>query len=481
VDLFEQSAPDTTPGRPAAPLAERLRPRKLAEFHGQEHLLGPGGVLRRMLDAGALPASLLFWGPPGAGKTTLARLIAQHLDAVFVAFSAVTASVQDVRAVVEKARLLRQRGKSLVLFVDEVHRFNRAQQDAFLPHVEDGTLRLLGATTENPSFAVNAALLSRARVLELLPLPAAAIEAILQRALQDPERGLGALPIVAEPGVLARLAVLADGDARTALNVLEILAAPAAPERPVRLTLEALGTALARRNLGLDRGGEEHYNLISALHKSLRGGDADAGLYWLARLLEAGEDPMYVARRLLRFASEDVGLAEPRALPLVVAAAQTVAMIGMPEAELALAQAVLFLATAPKSNRVDRAYAAARDDVRQHGNPAVPLQLRNAPTRLLRELGRGVGYLDPHAAPDAIVLQDYLPPSLSGRQYYEPSEAGEERQIAARLAHWRAVCGRLRAGARVAAPPAATTTGPQRDAAGAETGAPTALPESPSD
>jgi putative ATPase len=457
-DLFSSAGgSEPPPSRPpagrrghAVPLAERMRPRSLAEFRGQQHLVGPGGALRDMLDSGALSSSLLFWGPPGSGKTTLARLLAQHLHADFVGFSAVTAGVKEVKEVVERARALRRAGgRGVLLFVDEVHRFNKAQQDAFLPHIEDGTLTLVGATTENPSFAINAALRSRSRVFELQPLAAGDIEAILRDAIADRERGLGHLDVGIETGVLHHLAVWADGDARTALNALEFAAAGARPGRRFEITSERLRAALARRQLGLDRGGEEHYNLISALHKSLRGSDPDASLYWLARLLEAGEDPLYVARRLMRVASEDVGNADPRALGLAVAAAQVVSLVGMPEADLALAQAVLYLATAPKSNAVTRAYEAARQDVREDANPPVPLHLRNAPTPLMRELGRGAGYLYPHDFERGIVVQDYLPEALQERIYYTPSAEGYERTLADRLEAWRAFRESLRRSGQV--------------------------------
>jgi putative ATPase len=434
-DLFA-NAP--APERRRAPLAERMRPRSLAEFRGQQHLLAPGRVLRSLLDARQLSASLLLWGPPGSGKTTLARLMAHHFEAEFASFSAVTAGVRDVKAAVERARLLLQgSGRRSFLFVDEVHRFNRAQQDAFLPHLEDGTLTLIGATTENPSFSVNSALLSRARVVELERLAASELVTIVRDALTDRERGLGALQLEVEEGVVERLAELADGDARAALNVLEMLAAPATPGQLHHISADALAEALARRNLGLDRGREEHYNLISALHKSLRGGDPDAGLYWLARLLEAGEDPMYVARRLIRFASEDVGTADARALPLAVAAAQSVQLIGMPEAELALAQATVYLAAAPKSNRVGTAYLGARKDVREHGNPPVPLHLRNAPTALLKDLGRADGYVYPHDFEHSTVDQDYLPEGMHERAYFAPTDAGDEGPLGQRLEAWR--------------------------------------------
>ena len=452
-DLFAAAA--GTPGRelPRAPLAERMRPRNWDEFRGQEQLLGPGRPLRLLLERGAASSSLLLWGPPGSGKTTLARLLATTLHAEFHGFSAVTAGVREVKEVVERARGLLRAGRGpLLLFVDEVHRFNKAQQDAFLPHVEDGTLVLVGATTENPSFAINPALRSRTRVFELQPLGTGAVEAILAAALADGERGLGGLGIDVEPGVLARLAELADGDARTALNTLELATTAARPGERFRLDGECVRAALQHRLPGGDRAGEEHFNLISALHKSLRGGDPDATLYWLARMLEAGQDPLYVGRRLVRAASEDVGNADPRALSICIAAVEAVEHIGMPEAALALAQAALYLATAPKSNRVYRAYGAACRDLREAGNPPVPLHLRNAPTALLEELGRGAGYLYPHDFEANLVVQDYLPPPLRGRIYYEPSSEGYERTLAERLQAWREWRDRLQRAGRVGVP-----------------------------
>ena len=350
-------------------------------------------------------------------------------------FSAVTAGVRDVKTAVERARLLlRGSGRRTFLFVDEVHRFNRAQQDAFLPHLEDGTLTLIGATTENPSFSVNSALLSRARVIELERLSTQDVEAILLAALADGERGLGTVRLDIESGVVERLAELADGDARTALNVLEMLAAPAQPDQPHRISADALAEALARRNLGLDRGREEHYNLISALHKSVRGGDPDAALYWLARLLEAGEDPMYVARRLIRIASEDVGMADPRALEQVAAAAHAVEHVGMPECELALAQSAAYLALAPKSNALYRGYGEVKREIGRRPGLAVPLQLRNAPTELMREAGYGEGYRYGHDEPGGVADLECLPEELVGTRFFRPTEQGWEARIRERLA-----------------------------------------------
>jgi putative ATPase len=441
MSLFgDEPEPARRPAAPAepAPLADRMRPRTLDEVVGQEHLLGPDRVLRRALERGDLH-SMILWGPPGSGKTTLASLMARVTGARFVAFSAVLSGVKEIREVIAQAQAERTRGGArTVLFVDEIHRFNRAQQDAFLPHVESGTIVLVGATTENPSFEVNAALLSRCRVYVLNPLGERDIVTLLRRALEDGERGLGARGAEATDEALALVARLANGDARSALNVLEIavtLVHAAAGTTP--LTEAAIRDAAQRKTLLYDKTGEEHYNIISALHKSLRDSDPDAALYWLARMLEAGEDPLYVARRLVRFASEDVGNADPVALTVTLAAKDAYHFLGSPEGELALAQATVYLAMAPKSNAVYVAFDAARDDVRERPAEPVPLHIRNAPTGLMKDLGYGKGYRYAHDAPDARVDQDHLPDSLRGREYYQPTDRGLEAELGRRLADWR--------------------------------------------
>jgi putative ATPase len=435
VELFEHASRQAR--RDAAPLAERMRPRSLDEFVGQAHLLGEGRLLRTAIEKGDFH-SMILWGPPGTGKTTLASLMADRARAHFVSFSAVLSGVKEIRAVIGEAEE-RQRlhGARTVLFVDEIHRFNKAQQDAFLPHVERGTIILIGATTENPSFEVISALLSRSRVYVLQRLTEAEVIAILRRALADPERGLGALHVEADDAALAAVAGLADGDARTALNILEVatLAAPTAGGRV--LTAALIHEAAQRKALLYDKAGEEHYNLISALHKSVRDSDPDAALYWLVRMLEAGEDPLFVARRLVRAAAEDVGLADPQALGVALAAKGAYEFLGTPEGELALAEACVYLACAPKSNAIYTAYDAARADV--HARPAepVPLHLRNAPTGLMRELGYGQGYRYAHDAPDAQVEQEHLPDALRGRTYYHPVTRGFEAEIRERLTRRR--------------------------------------------
>jgi putative ATPase len=437
VDLFGEPQRAAAAPRTPAPLADRMRPRSLDEIVGQEHLLGPGRVLRTAIETGELH-SMILWGPPGSGKTTLASLTARVTGARFVAFSAVLSGVKEIREVIGEAERERVRqGVRTILFVDEIHRFNRAQQDAFLPHVEKGTIVLIGATTENPSFEVNSALLSRCRVYVLRGLEEDDVLAIMRRALGDGERGLARLRPEVTVEALGSIASVANGDARVALNVLElaVLLAPAGPRRQV--TEDSIREAAQRRTLLYDKSGEEHYNLISALHKSLRDSDPDAALYWLTRMLEAGEDRLYIARRLVRFASEDVGNADPGALSLTLAAKEAYDFLGDPEGELALAQATLYLALAPKSNAVYTAYNEAKEDVSQRPAEPVPLHIRNAPTRLMKDLGYGAGYQYAHDAPDARVDQQDLPESLRGRQYYRPTDRGLEAELGRRLAEWR--------------------------------------------
>ena len=415
----------------SAPLAERMRPRTLDEFVGQDALVGPGRPLRQAIEEDRLQ-SIILWGPPGTGKTTLARVIAAVTRAHFISFSAVLSGIKEIRAVMTEAEEARRRmGRRTILFIDEIHRFNKAQQDAFLPRVEAGDIVLIGATTENPSFEVNSALLSRSKVYVLMPLESEGLITILRRALRDPNRGLGALNIQADDEALAGIARYANGDARVALNILELAAATAASTGRID---PALVAELAQsRALLYDKTGEEHYNLISALHKSMRNSDPDASVYWLARMLEAGEDPLYVARRLVRFASEDIGNADPQALTVAVAAKDAVHFVGMPEGNTALAQAVIYLAAAPKSNAVYRAYLEAADAAIHEVAEPVPLHLRNAPTGLMKELGYGKGYKYAHDEEAGVSQMECLPPAHRSRRFYEPTERGFEAEIRKRL------------------------------------------------
>ena len=416
-----------------APLAERMRPRTLAEFFGQTHLLGEGKPLRLQIEKDD-SASLIFWGPPGVGKTTLAKIIARETSASFVEFSAVMSGIKEIKAVMVEAEKAAQFGSRTILFVDEIHRFNKAQQDAFLPYVERGTIRLIGATTENPSFEINAALLSRCRVYTLRALSQEEIVALLGRALMDGERGLGALGLSAGEGALEAMASYSSGDARSSLNSLEVAAKLASGRGETEITKELAAEALQQRVLLYDKKGEQHYDLISALHKSVRNSDADAALYWLGRMLQAGEDAMYVARRVVRMAVEDIGLAAPEALNLCLSARDAMHFLGSPEGELALAQAVVYLALAPKSNAVYTAWGEVLADIEARPAEPVPVWLRNAPTKLMKELEYGKEYKYAHDVEGKVAAMECLPESLVGRRYYQPTGEGREKMLGQRMA-----------------------------------------------
>ena len=429
MSLFDTSLPEPARTDKRRPLADRMRPEMLEEYAGQEHILGPGKPLRVQIERDVL-SSIILWGPPGVGKTTLARLIARLTHCEFMAYSAVLSGIKEIKAMMVDAERLRAMGRRTIVFIDEIHRFNKAQQDAFLPYVEHGDIILIGATTENPSFEVISALLSRSKVHALRPLTPEEIVGLLKRALADKERGLGELEIEASDELLEQIAVLANGDARAAYNTLE--AAVAVSEGKV-LSRQAVEDAMERKVLLYDKSGEEHFNLISALHKSVRSSDADAALYWLARMLESGEDRLYIARRLVRMAIEDIGLADPRALEQTVAAQQAVHFLGIPEGDLALAQAAIYLAVAPKSDAAYKALDVARADVATSIAEPVPLHLRNAPTGLMKAFGYGEGYQHAHKFEDALTDMECLPPSLAGRRYYYPTNRGLEKRIAERL------------------------------------------------
>jgi putative ATPase len=436
MNLFQPIPSADSPSDRRTPLADRMRPRSLDEFVGQEHLIGPGKPLRAQIERDDV-GSLIFWGPPGTGKTTLAKIIARMTRADFIEFSAVLSGIKEIKQVMADAERARQYGTRTTVFIDEIHRFNKAQQDAFLPHVEKGNIRLIGATTENPSFEIISALLSRSRVYVLNPLSEEQIVILLRRALEDSERGLGELRLSASDEVLKQVAAYSSGDARNAYNVLEVASTLALEHSRVsagaEITSDIVKDALQKRVLLYDKSGEEHYNLISALHKSVRNSDPDASLYWLGRMLEAGEDPLYIARRVVRMAVEDIGLAEPNALSLCMAARDAVDFVGMPEGNLALAQAVVYLAVAPKSNALYTAYGEVQSDVERTAAEPVPLHLRNAPTGLMKHLGYGKGYQYAHELEAKVADMQCLPDNLKDRRYYQPTNQGVEKRIGERL------------------------------------------------
>ena len=437
-----------TPPRAAAPLAERMRPRSLEELSGQEHLVGPGKPLRVQIERDGLDgsgaSSMILWGPPGVGKTTLAKIIAETTQASFIEFSAVTSGIKEIKQVMAAAAQAAELHSRTILFVDEIHRFNKAQQDAFLPYVERGTIRLIGATTENPSFEIISALLSRCRVYVLQPLSEEQIAALLRRALEDRERGLGGLELTADEEALTLIADYSSGDCRSAYNALEVAAQLAQAGESKHISKSRAAEAVQQRVLLYDKQGEEHYNLISALHKSVRNSDPDAALYWLGRMFVAGEDPLYLARRVVRMAVEDIGLAAPEALNLCLSAKEAIDFLGSPEGDLALAEAVVYLALAPKSNAVYTAYGAVLKEIEHTRQEPVPLHLRNASTRLMKELEYGKGYRYAHDEEERVADMDCLPDALKGRSYYQPTQEGREKQLAARMEEIR----RIRAGKR---------------------------------
>jgi len=422
----------------STPLADRMRPQKLEELVGQKHLLAPGKPLRVGIERDEL-RSIILWGPPGTGKTSLAHVIANLTRSDFIPFSAVLAGIKEIKAVMSEAERVRAYGRKTILFIDEIHRFNKSQQDAFLPHVETGNIILIGATTENPSFEINAALLSRSKVYVLEPLTVEDILFLLKKALSEQEKGLGAEPIEITDDLLAQIAVFANGDARTAYNTLELAfqLAPLSDTKKKIITPQLLADTFQRKMLLYDKSGEEHFNLISALHKSMRNSDPDATLYWLGRMLESGEDPLYIARRIVRFASEDVGLADPAALSLAVSAMQAFHFIGLPEGTLALAEAAVYMATAPKSNAIYKAYESALQDIKMTLADPVPLHLRNAPTSLMKDLGYGRGYKYAHQFSERVTDMNCLPPSLAGKTYFAPSGEGYEATVSERLKELR--------------------------------------------